>query len=169
MTVFFIIFGILLVAGGFSCIFTPLLTFMNTGYFVVILIAAFGIVGIIKAIAEKKFGVNFIFSILSVLLGIAMMVFPESLLFAEGMMLILTAIWFVLMGIVTIFNAVTVTKSFGSKVWILQLIFGILSVLIGCYSFFQPILMAVSLGVLIGIFFIETGFTLMFSGFVAKD
>lgn len=169
MTVFFIIFGILLVAGGFSCIFTPLLTFMNTGYFVVILIAAFGIVGIIKAIAEKKFGVNFIFSILSVLLGIAMMVFPESLLFAEGMMLILTAIWFVLMGIVAIFNAVTVTKSFGSKVWILQLIFGILSVLIGCYSFFQPILMAVSLGVLIGIFFIETGFTLMFSGFVAKD
>ena len=169
MTVLFIVLGILLIAGGFSCIFTPLLTFMSTGYFVVILMAAFGIVGIIKAIAEKRFGVNFVFSILSILLGIVMMAFPGSLLLAEGVMLILTAIWFVLMGIVTIVNAVSVTKAIGSSVWILQLIFGILAVLIGGYSFFQPMLMAVSLGVLIGIFFIETGFTLMFSGFVTKD
>lgn len=169
MTVLFIILGVLLVAGGFSCIFTPLLTFMNTGYFIVILIAAFGIVGIIKAIVEKRFGVNFVFSILSVLLGVVMMLFPESLLLAEGVMLIMTAVWFVLMGIVTIINSVTITKAAGSKIWILQLIFGILAILIGCYSFFQPMLMAVSLGVLIGIFFIETGFTLMFSGIIADD
>lgn len=169
MTVLLIILGILLVAGGFSCIFTPLLTFMHTGYFVVILIVAFGIVGIIKAIVEKQFGISFVFSILSVLLGIIMLAFPGSLLFAESVMLILTAIWFVLMGIVTIVTAVSVTKATGSKVWILQLIFGILGILVGCYSFFQPILMAVSLGVLIGIFFIETGFTLMFSGIAVND
>ncbi|MBU5462318.1 DUF308 domain-containing protein [Lachnoclostridium sp. MSJ-17] len=57
----------------------------------------------------------------------------------------------------------------GSKVWILQFIFGILDVLIGCYSFFHPALMAVSLGVLIGIYFVETGFTLMFSGIALRD
>ena len=169
MTVLFIILGILLIAGGFSCIFTPLLTFMNAGYFVVILITVFGIVGIIKAIAEKRFGVNFVFSILSVLLGIAMLVFPGSLLLAEGVMLIMTAVWFVLMGIVTISTAVTTTRATGSKIWILQLIFGILAVLVGAYSFFQPMIMALSLGVLIGIFFIETGFTLMFSGVAAND
>ncbi len=169
MTVLFIILGILLVTGGFSCIFTPLLTFMNAGYFVVIFIAVFGIFGIIKAIAEKRFGVNFVFSILSVLLGIVMISFPESLLFAESVMLIMTAVWFLLMGFVTIFNAVSLAKATVSKIWILQLIFGILAVLIGCYSFFQPVLMAVSLGVLIGIFFIETGFTLMFSGIAFRD
>ena len=169
MTVLFIILGILLIAGGFSCIFTPLLTFMNAGYFVVILITVFGIVGLIKAIAEKRFGVNFVFSILSVLLGIAMLVFPGSLLLAEGVMLIMTAVWFVLMGIVTISTAVTATRATGSKIWILQLIFGILAVLVGAYSFFQPMIMALSLGVLIGIFFIETGFTLMFSGVAAND
>lgn len=169
MTVLFVIFGILMVACGFSCIFTPLLTFMQTGYFIVILIVAFGIVGIIKAIVEKRFGINFVFDILSVLLGIAMISFPESLLFTEGVMLIMTAIWFVLMGIVTIVDSITITRKFGSGIWILQLIFGILAVLVGGYSFFQPMLMAVSLGVLIGIFFIETGFTLMFSGFVVKD
>ena len=169
MTVLFIILGILLVAGGVSCIFTPLLTFMNTGYFVVILILVFGVFGIIKAIVEKRFKVNFVFSILSILLGIVMLVFPNSLLFAEGVMLIVTAIWFVLMGIVTIINAVSVTKATGSKIWILQLIFGILAVLIGCYSFFQPMLMAISLGILVGIFFIETGFTLIFSSTVDKS
>ena len=169
MTVLFIILGILLVAAGFSCIFTPLLTFMNTGYFVVILMFVFGIIGIIKAIVEKRFGVNFVFDILSVILGIVMLSFPDSLLFAEGVMLIMTSIWFVLMGIVTIANAVSVTRVTGSKIWILQLIFGILAVLIGVGSFFEPLRMAVTLGVLVGIFFIETGFTLMFSGAAAKD
>ena len=169
MTVLFIILGILLIAGGFSCIFTPLLTFMNTGYYVVILMAVFGVFGIIRAIAEKRFGVNFVFSIMSVLLGSVMLAFPESLLLAEGVMLIMTAVWFVVMGIVTIVNSVAITKATGSKVWILQFVFGILDVLIGCYSFFHPALMAVSLGVLVGIYFVETGFTLMFSGFALRD
>lgn len=169
MTVLFIILGILLVAGGFSCIFTPLLTFMNTGYFVVILMFVFGIIGIIKAIVDKRFGVNFVFDILSVILGIVMLSFPESLLFAESVMLIMTSVWFVLMGIVTIINSVTITRAAGSGIWVLQLIFGILAVLIGVGSFFEPLRMAVTLGVLVGIFFIETGFTLMFSGVAAKD
>lgn len=169
MTVLFIILGILMIAGGFSCMFTPLLTFMNAGYFIVIMVTVYGILGIIRAIRFKRFGVNFVFSILSVLLGIAMMIFPASLLLAENMMLIITAIWFVLMGIVTIVNSVTITRKTGSKIWILQLIFGILAVLIGGYSFFQPMVLAVSLGILIGVFFIETGFTLMFTGIVVDD
>ena len=78
MTVLFIILGVLLVVGGFSCIFTPLLTFMNTGYYVVILMFVFGIIGIIKAIVEKRFGVNFVFDILSVLLGVAQGVAPAA-------------------------------------------------------------------------------------------
>lgn len=169
MTVLFVILGILLVAGGFSCIFTPLLTFMSIGYYVVILMAVFGIVGIINAIVVKRFGVNFAFSILSVVLGIVMLSFPESLLFAEGVMLILTAIWFVVMGIVTIVNSITITKAAGSGIWVLQLILGILAVLVGVGSFFEPLRLAVTLGVLIGIEFIEAGFTLMFSSVAAKN
>lgn len=169
MTVLFIILGVLLVAGGFSCIFTPLLTFMNTGYFVVILIFVFGVVGIINAIAAKRFGVNFAFSILSVLLGIVMLSFPESLLFAESVMLIMTAVWFVIMGIVTIVNSVTISKAAGSGIWVLQLILGILAVIVGVGSIIEPLRLAVTLGVLIGIDFIEAGFTLMFTGIAARD
>ena len=169
MTVLFIILGILLIAAGFSCIFTPLLTFMSASYFIVILVMVYGILGIISAIRYRKFGVSFVFSILSVLLGVAMLVLPSSLLVAQNVWLIMTAVWFVLMGIVTIVNSVTVTKATGSKLWILQLIFGILAVLIGCYSFFHPAVLAVSVGILIGAFFIETGFTMMFGAVAASD
>ena len=169
MTVLFIILGILLVIAGFSCIFTPVLTFMNIGYFVVILMFVFGIIGIIKSIVKKRFGFDFVFDILSVLLGLALLVFPDSLLLAEGVMLILTAIWFVLLGIVTIINAISSRKAVGSAIWVLPLIFGILAVLLGCYSFFHPMLMAVSLGILIGIYFIEAGFTLIFSSAALKE
>ncbi|MBR1482926.1 MAG: DUF308 domain-containing protein [Ruminococcus sp.] len=169
MSVLFIILGILMIAFGFSCMFTPLLTFMSAGYFVVILVFIYGILGIIRAIKDKKFGVNFVFSILSLILGIVMLVLPDSLIFAENIMLILSAIWFVLMGIMSIVNAVTVTRKTGSKIWILELILGILGVLIGCFAFFRPAVLAISIGILIGIFFIETGFTLMFSGFALRD
>lgn len=169
MTVLFIILGILLVIGGFSCIFTPLLTFMNMGYFVVILMFVFGIIGIIKAIVEKRFGISFVFDILSVLLGVLMLSFPKYLLLGEGVMLMMTAVWFVIMGIVTIIDSIKITKAAGSGIWVLQLIFGILAVLIGVGSFFEPLRLAVTLGVLIGIDFIEAGLTLMFTGIAAKD
>ena len=129
----------------------------------------FGIIDIVKSIVEKRFGVNFGFGILSIILGGVMLAFPESLLFAQSVMLILTAVWFVLMGAVTIITSFRVTKKTGSNFWILQMIFGILSILIGGYSFAHPTILAVSIGALIGLYFIETGFTLMFGGFAVRD
>ena len=170
MTVLFIILGIMIAVFGFSCLFSsPLLTFMSIGYYIIILIAAFGIVGIIEGIRKKKYGVSFVFSILSVILGIAMLFFPNLILLTDGIMLYLTAAWFVLMGIVTIYSSFGLKKLTGSKLWILQLIFGILAVLVGIYSFFHPLAMAVSLGVLISIYFIETGFTMIFTAAALND
>lgn len=158
-----------MIACGFSCMFTPLYTFLRMEYFIVILMLVFGIIGIIKSIAGKRFGVSFVFDILSVILGIVLLVFPGTLLFAESVSLIITAIWIMMMGIVTIFDSIKYTKPLGGGMWILQLIFGILAILIGAYSFFNPLLLAISFGFMIGIFFIETGFTLMFSGAMIKD
>ena len=163
MTVLFIILGILMMAFGFSCIFTPLLTYMSAGYCVIILVTVYGILGIVQGIRYRRFGVGFVFSIISVIFGICLLVFPRFLVITDAVMLYLTAAWFVLMGIVNIIMAVTVTKATGSKIWILHLIIGILAILLGCYAFFHPAVMAVSIGILIGFFFIETGFTLIFS------
>ena len=108
---------------------------------------------------------NFVFSILSILFGIAVLVFPQLMLFADGVLIYMTAAWFVLQGIVNIMMSVTLTKATGSKIWILQLIIGIIGIMLGCYSFFHPAVLALSLGFLVGFYFMETGFALIFGSF----
>ena len=153
---------------GFSFMFTPLITFMDAGWFIVILVAVYGLIGLIKGISEKTYGVRFVFSVLSVIFGIAVIFFPRLMLLADGVLIYMVAVWFVMQGFVSVFTAVNVTKRLDSGLWILQLIFGILGILLGCYSFFHPALVAVSIGFLIGFYFVETGFTMLFSSSVKK-
>lgn len=153
---------------GFSFMFTPLITFMDAGWFIVILVAVYGLIGLIKGISEKIYGVRFVFSVLSVIFGIAVIFFPRLMLLADGVLIYMVAVWFVMQGFVSVFTAVNVTKRLDSGLWILQLIFGILGILLGCYSFFHPALVAVSIGFLIGFYFVETGFTMLFSSSVKK-
>ena len=70
MTVLFMILGFIMVATGFTCFFTPLATFLSYGYFLAIIALVYGILGIIRAIRYKRFGIGFVFSILSVLLPV---------------------------------------------------------------------------------------------------
>lgn len=169
MTVLFVIFGILLIVSGVSLMTTPLFTFLNAGYFIVILIGVYGIMGIVKSIVKKKFGLNFIFSIISILFSGCVMFFPHMMLLTDSIMIYMTAAWFVLQGIINVITSIRITKPLGTGLWILQLIFGILGILIGCYSFFHPLAMAVSMGVLIGIYFIETGMSMIVTASVADD
>ena len=119
---------------GFSFMFTPLITFMDAGWFIVILVAVYGLIGLIKGISEKTYGVRFVFSVLSVIFGIAVIFFPRLMLLADGVLIYMVAVWFVMQGFVSVFTAVNVTKRLDSGLWILQLIFGILGILLGCYS-----------------------------------
>ena len=94
---------------------------IDAGYFIVILVAVYGVIGIIKAIGEKRFGVGFVFSILSVIFGAAVLFFPKLMLLADGVLIYMAAAWFVLQGIVSVLTAVTLTKATGSKLWIFRL------------------------------------------------
>ena len=163
MIVLFIILGILMISCGFSCIFTPLYTFWTMGYFVMILATVYGVFGIVRAIRYRRFGLNFVFSIISVLFGICVLLLPNLMVLTDTIMLYMSAAWMVLMGIVNIYTAAAVTRHV-SKIWILQLIFGILAVILGIFAFFYPLIMANAFGIMIGIFFIETGFTMIFAG-----
>ena len=161
MTVLSIIIGILMIICGVSCMFTPLITFLDAGYFIVILVAVYGVTGIVKGIAAKKFGLSFVFSIISVIFGVAVLFFPKLMLLTDGVLIYMTAAWFVLMGFVAVFSSLGVRKVTGSKFWILQLIFGIIGILLGCYSFFHPAVVAISIGFLIGFYFVEAGITML--------
>lgn len=152
-----------MISCGFSCIFTPLYTFWTMGYFVMILATVYGVFGIVRAIRYRRFGLNFVFSIISVLFGICVLLLPNLMVLTDTIMLFMSAAWMVLMGIVNIYTAAAVTRHV-SKIWILQLIFGILAVILGIFGFFYPLIMANAFGIMIGIFFIETGFTMIFAG-----
>ena len=167
MRVLSIIFGVMMVIFGIVCmIFEPVRTALSLNYFFVILVAVYGVVGIIESASAKSFGVGFVFSILSVLYAVALLCFPMLMVLTDAVLIYMVAGWLVVQGIVSIYAAIQVKKMSGSKVWIFQLIFGILGILVGIYSFFHPILFALTItwlvGVLIGAFFIQSGFSMIF-------
>ncbi len=111
MKIISMILGIILTIFGVSMIFTPIATFLNTGYFFAIMLLTCGIMGVITNVSSRDFGINFIFAIISTVLGIIMAVAPSMRLFADGMLLYIMACWFILQGIVSIFIAVKAKKA----------------------------------------------------------
>ena len=54
--------------GGVFLAGSPMITFMSAGYFIIFLFLIAGIMGIIRAVYEKRYGKDFIFAILSLFL-----------------------------------------------------------------------------------------------------
>lgn len=161
MKVIMIILGVLLAICGISCMCTPIMTFLEAGYFLVILLFVYGITSIVKSVVQKQFGVQFFFGILSVILGIVIMVVPGLKLMTDGMLIYLMAVWFLMQGAVSIFMSFGQKKQTEGKSWIGTLIFGILGVLLGLYSLAHPMLLAFTFGVLVGVYFIESGINMV--------
>ena len=78
MKIFSIVFGVLIAICGFSCIFTPLITFLEAGYFLVILLFVYGTVGIIRSVSNKTYGIDFVFDKSYSLPSITHLVLRES-------------------------------------------------------------------------------------------
>lgn len=164
MGVVSIILGVLIAIAGFLCLFTPILTFMSIGYFIIILFFVYGVWTIINSIVTKRFGISLVFGILSLIAGIVGLVYPSDMTLSTDMFLIfLAGAWFVIQGIFSIILAFQQKKLVGSFGWF-GFILGILSILVGGYSFFHPMFMALTMGILISIYFIEAGINLIALG-----
>lgn len=141
--------------------FTPLLTFMQTGYFLIALLLIYGIAGIVKAIFSKEYGTNFAFSIISVIVGIIIACVPGLKLMTDGILLYIMSGWFILQGIVSMIVSMKFKGAAGGKKWILGLILGIFGILLGLYTIVHPMLLAFTMGILIGVYFIESGINMI--------
>lgn len=159
MTVLTIILGVLLILGGISCIFTPVATFLSTGYFVGILFLIYGIGGIIRAFQRKSHALDIILSILSVAVGVASILRPGTTLVFDKILLLLVSAYFILQGIITI--AISMKAKGVSKIWLLYTILGALGILLGIYSLIHPLVAAVTIGYLIGFYFIDSGISMI--------
>ena len=164
MKILFIILGALMAMFGITLICTPVATFLEAGYFFAILLMVFGIMNTIKCITDKQFHLNLVYAILTAVLGILLVAVPGFMAFADGFLIYLMAVWFLLQGAVCIYTALQLKKK-KKKGWGSQMFFGVLDIIIGIYSLFHPLVLAYALGLLVGVYFIVSGIQTIIAAF----
>lgn len=168
MTALSIILGVLMIIAGAVCLFTPISTTFALMYFFIILLFVTGIFTFIRCIVVKSFSVDFVFSILTIILGIVILVSPYATFVTELVMVYMMAAWLVIDGIVGIVVAARYKRLTGGGTFAISLILSILTILVGIYSFIHPVFFSGFLGILASIFFIITGAELIGSAIVYR-
>ena len=164
-----VILGVLMILGGVSLLATPLMSFISAGYCIIILFFISGIFGIIRGFQEKRYDKDFFFSILSLILGIVGIVVPGAAAMNNYVMLYLAAGWFILHGVLSIVNAIRGKEEHGTGYMVLGIILGALELIMGVFSIIYPGTLAVSLGFLVGFYYIESGFNVIAMGSAACE
>ena len=160
-----VIMGVLMILGGISLLATPILNFIGAGYFIIILFFFWGIFGIIRGISEKSYDRKFFFSILSLILGIIGISVPGVAEMNNSILLYLAGGWFLVHGVMSFIDAIGSRKeSPDTFTWILGIILGVMELIIAIYTIAHPALLVVSLGLLVGFYFIESGISLIAEG-----
>lgn len=161
MKILSIILGVIMAMCGISCMCTPIMTFLEAGYFLALLLLVYGIAAILGAAAQKEYGIQFLFGILSTILGIVIMVVPGLKLMTDGMLIYIMAFWFLMQGVTDIVMAFRQKKLAEGKNWIWILVLGILGVLLGIYSLAHPLILVLTFAILVGMYFIECGINMI--------
>lgn len=168
MGILMMILGVLLIVLGICCAVTPLTTLVAAGYFIAVVLIASGVSGIIAGLKYKLYGSNLIVSILALVLGIMALVKPGGIQTIDSILIYLFAAWLVLKGISSISLSLKLKKLELGNDWIWGLVIGILGILLGIYSFIHPSVPAITIGLLIAFYFIETGIDTIAMGRVVK-
>ena len=155
MTILTIILGVLLIVTGVMCIFTPIATFVSTGYVVGALFLLYGIAGLVRAFRGRAFLPEIVLSILSTILGVFAFTRPGTTKVFDNVILLLVAGWFIIQGIWTMSVSLRIKGIYYRWFW--GVLVGILSLLVGIFSLIYPKFGAATIGYLIGFFFIESG------------
>ncbi|MBQ9933044.1 MAG: DUF308 domain-containing protein [Ruminiclostridium sp.] len=145
---------------------TPLMTFWETNYFFIVLLVVYGVAAILRGITKKSFDSNFLFGILSLAAGLAILFVPGLKFMTSTTIIYMLAIWFLLQGAVTLTMGLR-GKKHGAETskWMGNIVMAVLCFILGIYSLFHPVALAFSVGMLLGIYFIVSGINLVILGF----
>jgi uncharacterized membrane protein HdeD (DUF308 family) len=152
-----LILGILLVILGFCCAMTPMATLVAAGYLIAIVLIISGISGILSGLRFKFYGLNFVVSILALILGVLALTRPGGIETIDILLIYLFAAWLLVRGITSVSLSLRLRKLQMGSEWIFGLISGILGIILGVYSFIHPNVPGIAIGLLIGFYFIEEG------------
>ncbi len=157
MSILMALLGILLIILGICCAVTPVATFMATGYFIAFVLIISGIAAVINAFRFRVYGWNLIAGILAVVLGILALTRPGGTEIIDNILIYLLGFWFIFRGCVSVYLSLKARKMPINNGWGLALLVGILGIFLGVYSLIHPIVPAITIGLLIALYFIEQG------------
>jgi len=145
---------------------TPLMTFWETSYFFIVLLIVYGFAAILRGITKKSFDTSFLFGILSLAVGLAILFVPGLKFMTSTTIIYMLAVWFLLQGAVTLTMGIRGKKKGDETTkWLGNLVMAVLCLVLGIYSLFHPVALAFSVGMLLGIYFIVSGINLVILGF----
>jgi len=162
--ILFTAIGILTIIGGTSILATPLLSFLSVCYCIIILFFINGVLGIVCGFIEKQFDKDFFFAVFSLILGIIGFTVPGIADLNNYILLYMAAGWLFVHGVLTILNAVQRRREGETSVLVIGIILGVLETIMGIYSTAHPTILAISLGLLTGFYFIESGANMIYMG-----
>ena len=168
MVIASIILGILFIISGVYCMSAPVSTYLSVMTMFAVMMFVFGIFGIVRFFKRKALMPELIVSILAVIIGFVYLFRPGStpapgeLLMLDRVVLFMEAMWFLIKGSIMVYYSIH-TRFFNNH-WILQLITGFLSIILGIYSFIFPVIAAQNIGLLVGMWYIECGIELIALG-----
>lgn len=164
MAVLTIILGVLLMVGGVACIFTPFATFLAAGYIIGIMLFIFGIFALIRSIQTKAGALAYVTSILALVVGFLAVFRPGGTLVIDFLILIFVAIWFLFQGVSSLVMSIKLRHE--KKNWGLGVAAGIFGIAAGIICLIFPNAEMFAVGILIGIFLLEAGLSLITYGSV---
>lgn len=179
MSVLMIILSILLIIGGVNCMATPVATFSMLGWLVGLAIIITGVTAIFRYASGKNDR-----SIWELIGGIAGILFGGFVVvnsfaqFATNMVIAYAAaVWLIIYGISGIVEALdlrrinkTLPNDFRTAGWLVVMILGISTAVIGVICIFQPMVTVFSVGLLIGLSILISGIkTLVLSIQIIRD
>ena len=165
MTILLTAIGVVSIIAGISLLATPLLTYLGAGPCIIMLFFMSGIVGIVRAIMEHRYDKNFFLAILALILGIIGVTVPGMAAMTDSILLYLAGGWFLLHGVLTIVDAIAGKKAGADTgTMIFGIVLGIIELILAIYSIAHPAVLAISIGLLIGFYFIEQGIRLIVVG-----
>lgn len=166
MTVLMIILSILMVICGVDCIVTPVETFSALGWLAGVAIIVVGVSAVFRYAAGKEGR-----SVWELVGGAAGILFGGFIVvnafaqFATNMVIAYTAaLWLVIYGACGISEALTlrrINRELPSELrtagWLVVMILGVSTAVIGLFCIFQPMITMVSVGLLIGVSILISG------------
>lgn len=176
MKVLSVILGFLLLLGGIGCLLTPGLTYYTLTWVISLAMFVHAIGDICAYTHRRAFGLaggwTLAGAIISLILAVILL-FSNTMQFVVGtLLIILAAVWMLLLGVIRIVTACkihafrrTLPEESQGSLWLITLVFGLLMVLVGIIGLINPLILAATIGVLISLYLILSGITLIASCF----